>query len=575
MSTTEGTRTPLKQSTTKDVDSDNSAISHYIKSTNEIIEDANSIKLNLTGSNIISKTQKKKFKLDSIFEGRQVKSFDLNNVETLNNFRQDWSKISNKLIMTQGSSGDDGDDDIGDINANIMSDVKKMMNKYQTHNIDNAKALLESKLSNENKKSIMEQLEEEALETATTISSFMKQASQDWKNREKEILMFKMEQRKQLEKISIQIISVTSSIVIAYVIMNPVFIEQFLVPQFQIIFGSAAKLLEASPIAKLLGGEKVTDIASTLQQLANPANIGDVKKMVTDIFAGSYFNNAIKIYGIINDSINIGLNHSSELGFQNLVSKSGAFIVKDMIGIISIHHADFYILGLTKKLGDSENFLTDISKMTAAGITKAPLITDVMSQEWLDSTGITNIAGKTIFDYAYADKMVGEDGKGTIDGFIKMLTENRNKSGDHVGLTEEQNMLAFCQRYFGNMIDSKYMLNLPGAKNPTDFMKNMYIGSKYKDEMPLVEDIFKKLLNAENIEGLGGYIVTFTGSVVAQGAKSLIPSVDKVYDMTINNVMGFYTDPTKLQIHEAKQKLIAEKNHTKILKAYKPKDNKL
>ena len=565
MSTTPESRTKPEQSTPKGVDSDNSAISHYIKSTNEITNYANSIQLNLTGSNIISKAQKKTFKLDSIFETKPVKSFDLNNVETLNNFRQDWSKISNKLIIAQGSTGDaDDDDGTGDINANIVSDVKKMMNKYQTRNIDNATALLESKLSNENKKSIMEQLEEEALEVATTISSFMKQASQNWKNREKEILMFKAEQQKQLEKISIQIISVTSSIVIAYVIMNPGFITQFLVPQFQIIFGSAAKLLNASPIAKLLDTGKVTDIASTLEALADSDNKEDLTKIVTDIFAGSYFNNAIKIYGIINDSINIGLNHSGELGFQNLVSKSGGFIVKDMIGIISIHHADFYILGLTKKLGDSENVLTDWRGMAKSGKINAPLFSAIFSKEYLDTLDLKNIEGKNIFDYAYADKMIGKDGKGTLDDFITMLSENRDKSGDQVGLTEEQNMLAFYQRHFGNMIDSKYMLNLPGAKNAADFMKNVYIGSKYKDEMPLVEDIFKKLLNAENIEGLGGYIVTFAGSVVGQGAKSLIPSVDKIYDITINNAMGLYMDPTKLQLHEAKQKLIAAKQNKKM-----------
>ena len=566
MSTTERTRTPLKQSTTKDVDSDNSAISHYIKSTNEITEDANSIKLNLTGSNIISKAQKKTFKLDSIFETKPVKSFDLNNVETLNNFRQDWSKISNKLIIAQGSSGDgDGDGDGNDDkNTDITSDVKKMMNKYQTRNIDNASALLESKLSNENKKSIMEQLEEEALEVATTISSFMKQASQNWKNREKEILMFKAEQQKQLEKISIQIISVTSSIVIAFVIMNPSFIEQFLVPQFQIIFDSAAKLLEASPIAKLLDEGKMGDIASTLKELAHKNNENDLTEIVTDIFAGSYFNNAIKIYGIINDSINIGLNHSGKLGFQNLVSKSGGFIVKDMIGIISIHHADFYVLGLTKKLGDSAKFVTNMKKLVESGKIKAPLITDLLSKEYLDTLDLKTVEGQTIFDAAYAAKMIGKDGKGTLDDFLEILSEHRNTSGDQVGLSPEQNMLAFCQTHFGNLIDSKYMLNLPGAKNARDLMNNMHIGSQYKYEMPLVEDIFKKLLNAENIEGLGGYIVTFAGSVVGQGAKSLIPSVDKVYDMTINNVMGFYTDPTKLQIHEAKQKLIAEKQNLKM-----------
>ncbi|MBT6939593.1 MAG: hypothetical protein HN994_04295, partial [Candidatus Marinimicrobia bacterium] len=324
------------------------------------------------------------------------------------------------------------------------------------------------------------------------------------------------------------------------------------------------KLLEASPIAKLLDEGKMGDIVGTLKALANKNNKEDLTEIVTDIFAGSYFNNAIKIYGIINDSINIGLNHSGELGFQNLVSKSGGFIVKDMIGIISIHHADFYILGLTKKLGDSENVLTDWRGMAKSGTINAPLFSAIFSKEYLDTLDLKNIEGKNIFDYAYADKMIGKDGKGTMDGLITMLSENRDKSGDQDGLTEEQNMYAFCQRHFGNMIDSKYMLNLPGAKNPTDFMKNVYIGSKYKDEMPLVEDIFKKLLNAENIEGLGGYIVTFAGSVVGQGAKSLIPSVDKIYDMTINNAMGFYTDPTKLQLHEAKQKLIAEKQNLKM-----------
>ena len=61
MSTTEETRTKLTQAVPNASNDDGSPIAAYIKSTNEITEDANSIKLNLTGSNIISKAQKKTF----------------------------------------------------------------------------------------------------------------------------------------------------------------------------------------------------------------------------------------------------------------------------------------------------------------------------------------------------------------------------------------------------------------------------------------------------------------------------------------------------------------------------------